>query len=179
VTSAAAEPAASEPDAPEAEPAEAEPAEAKPAGAKPAEAKPAESKPAEAKPAEKKKRGYWLWVVLVLLAAELVVYGHSGRIEVCVGLDGATDFSLKNQARTKENFRSVPQCADRLNVGMYDHAEDQARSALQDACGRATMVNKKEFTNCVNRSNKWTRQVTKDQIYPWDKRFYRRLFWLD
>jgi hypothetical protein len=174
VTSATAEPAASEPTA------ASEPAASEPAASEPADTKVEAPEPAKPDaPKKKKERSFWLWIILALLGIELIVYGHAGRIEVCVGLEGPTDFSLKGQARTKENFRSVPQCAERMNVGMYDHAEDQMRSALQDACGRATMVNKKEFANCVNRSSKWTRQVSKDQIFPWDKRFYRRLFWLD
>ncbi|HEX2735658.1 MAG TPA: hypothetical protein VHM70_28860 [Polyangiaceae bacterium] len=128
-----------------------------------------------------RRDNFWLWAlgILLLLSIELLVYGHNGQIEVCVGIDGVTDFSLKHQARTKETARKMPQCASRLNLGMYDKTEEQALEALTDACGRATMVNKGEIDNCLHRNNKWTRDVTKTQIAPWDRRLYRRILWLE
>lgn len=126
--------------------------------------------------------GLLLWVagILVVLGVELFIYGHNGRIEVCVGLEGATDFSLIGKPRSPENFRSYPLCVERMNLGMWSSSEEQAQSALEAACSRATARGNPEAKQqCLRKENKWQRQVIKESIPPWDPRLYRRLLFLD
>jgi hypothetical protein len=137
------------------------------------------------KPAEEggtnDRRGFWLWVVgvAIILAVELFIYGHNGRIEVCVGVEGFTDWALKGKPRTPDNFRRAPMCAERMNLGMYSSSQDAAEAALDDACRRATRLNQNSLPACHRRDKKWTRQVTKDQVPPWDERLYKRLLWME
>ncbi len=127
------------------------------------------------------RRGFWLWVagVAIILSVELFIYGHDGRIEVCVGVEGHTDWALKGKPRTPDNFRRAPMCAERMNLGMYSNSQDAAEAALDEACRRATRMNQKALPDCLRRDKKWTRQVTKEQVPPWDERLYKRLLWME
>lgn len=133
-------------------------------------------------PQEKPRdKTFWLWVVGIasILAVELYVYGHNGQIEVCVGIEGVTDFAERNQPRNAANFRSAPQCSRRLNLGMYEGTQELSQAALQEACARATVQNRDAMPDCLRRDKKWTRQVYKEQVPPWDPRLYRKLLWID
>ncbi len=126
-------------------------------------------------------KGFWLWVVgiALILSLELFIYGHNGHVRVCVGVDGVTDWALKYQPKTPDNYRKAPMCAERLNLGMYSGTQEAAEGALDEACRRATMMNRKALPDCLRREKKWTRQVDKDQVFPWDERLYKRLFWME
>lgn len=129
----------------------------------------------------RKDKTFWIWVagILFILGLELFIFGHDGKIEVCVGVEGVTEWALKDQARTPETFRKAPVCAERLNLGMYAGSQEAAEAALNEACKRATMLQRDALQDCIRRENKWTRQVNKQQVPPWDERLYRRLLWLD
>jgi hypothetical protein len=128
-----------------------------------------------------KDRTIWFWVlgIVAALSIELYVYGHNGFVQVCVGVEGVTDFSQRGTLRSAANAKTAPFCASRLNLGMYSDTDERAQEALNEACSRATILNRKELTPCLRRENKWARQVYKEQVPPWDKRLYRRLLWLD
>jgi hypothetical protein len=136
----------------------------------------------EPPPEKESARGLLLWVggILLILCVELFIYGHNGRIEVCVGLEGVTDFSLIGQPRSPENFRAYPQCVERMNLGMWSSSEEAAQSALDAACTRVTTrASGDAKQQCMRKDNKWQRQVIKENIPPWDPRLYRRLLFLD
>lgn len=128
-----------------------------------------------------KDRTFWFWVagIVLILGIELYVFGHNGEIEVCVGVEGVTDWAQKDQPRTAENFRKAPVCAQRVNLGMYPGTQEAAEAALNDACKRATMMQTGALQHCIRREKQWTRRVEKQQVPPWDPRLYRRLLWLD
>jgi hypothetical protein len=134
-----------------------------------------------APPAAEKDRTIWFWVlgIVIALSVELYIYGRNGFVQVCVGVEGVTDYAQRNMPRSAVNAKTAPHCASRLNLGMYSDTDERAREALNEACSRATILNRKELTPCLRRENKWTRQVYKEQVPPWDKRLYRRLLWLD
>jgi hypothetical protein len=142
--------------------------------------KPPAAAPGKKRPL-KRDREFWFWLagILVVLSIEVFIYGHNGKIEVCVGKEGLTDWSLKDHARTPENFRRAPTCAHRMNLGMYEGTEEQSQAALRDACARATVTNRLAMPDCLRRDKQWERKVEKTQIAPWDERLYRRMLWLD
>jgi hypothetical protein len=121
----------------------------------------------------------WVVGILVILAVELFIYGHDGRIEVCVGIKDRTDFSLAGQPRTKENARKIPACAERMNLGMWGSSEARGKEALEQACKKATRFQAQQTTACLRNDGNWTRKVREEQIMPWDPRLYRRLLFLD
>jgi hypothetical protein len=137
--------------------------------------------PLEKKPTrERWWESTWTWVVgiVALLCLELFIYGHDGHIRVCVGLQSLTDYSLLDKPRSELTVRQFPFCADRTNLGMYSSSEDAAQAALQESCNRAAVLLKRDRLECLRRENGWTRQVTRTQVPPWDRRLYRQLFWL-
>lgn len=137
--------------------------------------------PTPEKDEEKRDKWFWHWVVgiIAVLCVELYIYGHNGKIEVCVGVEGVTDWSLIGKPKTPDNFAKSPKCAQRMNLGMYGDSEEAARAALDEACARATTTNHVARTDCVRRDKKWTRKVFKEHIPPWDERLYKRLLWLE
>jgi hypothetical protein len=96
-----------------------------------------------------------------------------------VGIEGVTQWELKDQPKAPETYRKGPICSKRMNLGMYEGNDEQSQTALREACSRATVSNRDALPDCIRRDKKWARQVYKKQIPPWDKRFYRRLLWID
>lgn len=122
----------------------------------------------------------WALGILVLLGIEIYVYGHNGDIEVCVGIDKLTDYTIRAETRTKANATKHPFCAKRVNLGMWSKGDELADAALKEACGAASrVVGAEHRQKCIRRDDPWTRFVEKKQIPPWDPRLYRRLLWLD
>jgi hypothetical protein len=121
----------------------------------------------------------WLAVIAVLFCVELYVYGRNGWVQVCVGIEGITDYTLLTTPRADARPGQFPFCAERLNIGMYSTADKSAEEALNSVCGRASALMKTEKLECVRRENGWTRHVVRKQVPPWDPRVYRRLLWLD
>lgn len=122
----------------------------------------------------------WALGILVLLGIEIYVYGHDGDIEVCVGIDKLTDYTIRAETRTKANATKHPFCAKRVNLGMWSKSDELADAALKEACGAASrVVGAEHRQKCIRRDDPWTRFVEKKQIPPWDPRLYRRLLWLD
>jgi hypothetical protein len=117
--------------------------------------------------------------IAVILCVELLIYGYNAEIEVCVGIEGVTQWELKDQPKAPETYRKGPICSKRMNLGMYEGNDEQSQTALREACSRATVSNRDALPDCIRRDKKWARQVYKKQIPPWDKRFYRRLLWID
>ena len=116
----------------------------------------------------------------VLLLVELIIYGHDGHIQVCVGQKGITDFAMAGKPPTPKNIRKRPFCSERSNLGMWGKSAEQSEAALKHACGQAARYfGPKGRVACLRNDGKWTRQVTKEQIMPWDSRLYKRLLWLD
>ncbi len=131
---------------------------------------------------EGRERGLLIWVaaILLILGVELFIYGHNGRVEVCVGLEGVTDFSLVGQKRSPENFRKYPKCLERMNLGMWTSSEEVAREALNTICSRLTAKLEPEFKQqCIRKEGRFDRVVVKENIPPWDPRLYRQLLFLD
>jgi hypothetical protein len=122
----------------------------------------------------------WIGVIVLALGIELFIYGHDGRIQVCVGIDKLTDYAIRNEPRTKENAVKHPFCAERLNLGMWSSSEKHSKAALTEACSAAArVVGAEHRQKCLRRDEPWTRFVETEHIMPWDSRLYRRLFWLD
>jgi hypothetical protein len=152
-----------------------------------AEKSDADSEPKDApKSAAPRKRETWtntlLWAlgILVVLGVEMYIYGHDGDIEVCVGIDKLTDYSIRTEPRSKANASKHPFCAKRVNLGMWNNGEELAEAALKEACGAASrVVGAEHRQKCLRRDDPWSRFVEKQHIAPWDPRLYRRLLWLD
>lgn len=122
----------------------------------------------------------WAVGIAAVLCVELFVYGHDGRIQVCVGVDTLTDYALRAEPRTKENAKKHPFCAERLNLGMWSSKDDLSQAALNDACtAAARIVGQEHRQKCLRKDEPWTRFVEKEHVMPWDSRLYRRLLWLD
>jgi hypothetical protein len=132
--------------------------------------------------AQKGDRTTLVWIVAVcaIFCIELFFYGRRGDIELCVGKEGVHDFALRGQERTDDNRWKFPYCEHRVNLGLVSHFEELGQEALDQACRRATLMRfKDEQKACVRMEKNWKRQVYTEQIWPTDRRFYRRLFWLD
>lgn len=126
-------------------------------------------------------RSTLIWVVgmAALLALELFIYGHNGRIQVCVGLEGITKYELLSQPRAEHPIVQYPICSERVNLGMFSRSDEAAEHALMEACTRAAGLLRQDRLECIRREQRWNRKVVKEQILPWDPRMYRRLLWLD
>jgi len=109
----------------------------------------------------------------------LYIYGHDGWIRVCIGKEGTTDFALLDKQRTQGAARGFPICVERLNLGMYSNGDDIAREALEQVCARGATLMGGDQRECIRKEKGWSRRVDKKQILPWDRRFYRRLLFLD
>jgi hypothetical protein len=122
----------------------------------------------------------WAVGIAIILCAELFIYGHNGRIQVCVGVDTLTDYALRAEPRTKENAKKHPFCAERLNLGMWSSKDELSQAALNDACtAAARVVGQEHRQKCLRKDEPWTRFVEQEHVMPWDARLYRRLLWLD
>jgi len=156
--------------------ADAEP-EAK-ADAKPdakADAKP-EPAPAAA-PARRRASRLW-WALPVLMVVEFYVYGHDGRLEICVGKEGETDFALVGQERTDANRWKFPRCETRENLGLRSHREEKVKEGIEAACRGATIFRHQgQAKACVAGEQGWQHRVEGRFVPPWDPAYYRHLFW--
>lgn len=137
--------------------------------------------PAEAaKPAQAPRRRasrLW-WALPILLVAELYVYGHHGRIEVCVGKEGDTDFSLVGQERTDDNRWKFPRCETRDNLGLRSQYDAGVEEATKAACRGATIFRHQgQAKACVAGEQGWQHRVDARFVPPWDPAYYRHLFW--
>lgn len=122
--------------------------------------------------------GRWWVVLLVILVVEMYVYGRNAEIEVCVGKEGAHDFSLVGTERTDENRWKFPRCEARLNLGLRSHFDEQVDQAVLEACRGATMFrNRGEGKACVEGTDGWQHRIDTHYVWPWDSRFYEHLFW--
>jgi hypothetical protein len=122
----------------------------------------------------------WALGIVAVLGVELYIYGHDGDIQVCVGIEQLTDYSIRAEARTKANATKHPFCAKRLNLGRWSSSEKLSEEALKEACGAASrVVGAEHRQKCLRRDEPWSRFVETKHIPPWDARLYRRLLWLD
>ncbi|MCX4239290.1 hypothetical protein [Paraliomyxa miuraensis] len=135
--------------------------------------------PVVAKPAAAAGRASRLWWALpVLLVAELYVYGHAGRLQVCVGKEGETDFALVGQERTDANRWKFPRCETRDNLGLRSQRDAQLEDATKAACRGATVFRHQgEAKACMAQEQGWQHQVEDHFVPPWDPAYYRHLFW--
>lgn len=118
------------------------------------------------------------WALPILLVAELYVYGHDGRLQICVGKEGDTDFALVGQERTDENRWKFPRCETRDNLGLRSQHDAQVEQATKVACRGATIFRHQgEAKACVAGEQGWQHQVEGQFVPPWDPAYYRHLFW--
>jgi hypothetical protein len=163
----------------EAEPdeAQAEPARAKAKAVEDeAAAKASAPKPA-APPARRRASRLW-WALPVLMVVEFYVYGRDGRLEICVGKEADTDFSLVGQERTDENRWKFPRCETRENLGLRSQREAKVAEGLEVACRGATIFRHQgQAKACVAGEEGWQHRVEGHFVPPWDPSYYRHLFW--
>jgi len=134
------------------------------------------SKPDDDDAPKKASRLWWLLPAAVIL--EFWIYGHNGTIEVCVGKEGQTDFSLIGSERTDDNRWSFPRCETRLNLGLQSEFDAQAADAKKIACRGATLFkNRGEASQCEASEDGWTERVDGQFCPPWDPNYYEHLFW--
>ncbi len=127
--------------------------------------------------AERKTSKLW-WALPILMLVEFYMYGHNGRLEICVGKDGDTDFSLVGQERTDENRWKFPRCETRLNLGLRSEREARVEEGIKVACRGATIFRHQgEAKACVSGDKGWIHQVEGHFVPPWDKAYYQHLFW--
>jgi len=118
------------------------------------------------------------WALPILMLVEFYVYGHNGRLEVCVGKEGDTDFSLVGAERTDENRWKFPRCETRLNLGLRSERELRVEEATKVACRGATIFRHQgEGKACVAGEKGWVHQVEGHFVPPWDPAYYQHLFW--
>jgi hypothetical protein len=123
---------------------------------------------------------YWTIAVVSLVLLELYVYGRRGAFMVCVAKEGAHDWNLIGQQRNDQNRWKFPFCEERRNLGLRSEFDELAVQAVKTACHRATLMHfKTEQNSCIAMEKGWRRKVITRQIMPWEKSFYRRLFWLE
>lgn len=162
-------------DEPDAEPAAAKAVEDEPAAAA-AAAKASTPKPA-APPARRRASRLW-WALPVLMVVEFYVYGHDGRLEICVGKEADTDFSLVGQERTDENRWKFPRCETRENLGLRSQHDAKVAEGLEVACRGATIFRHQgQAKACVAGEEGWQHRVEGHFVPPWDPSYYRHLFW--
>jgi hypothetical protein len=125
-----------------------------------------------------RRRIPWWWILLGLMVVEFWVYGRRGYVEVCVGKQGETDFSLGDAPRTDENRWKFPRCEERTNLGLVSKYDDVVTEATSVACRGATIFrNQGQGKQCVAGEAGWQHRVLSRQTPPWDRAFYEHLFW--
>jgi hypothetical protein len=165
---------ASPPEDPTAGDAEPE-AESEPEGDRAAE--PTATRPAAPDPAKRRRISLW-WLLPAAMVVEFWVYGHNGYIDVCVGKEGHTDFTLEGEARTDENRWKFPRCESRTNLGLRSHFDERVEEATKVACRGATLFRfQGEAKQCEAGEGGWKRQVKSRFCPPWDPAYYEHLFW--
>jgi hypothetical protein len=146
------------------------------AGADPDAAR--EVKPASTPlPARRRASRLW-WALPILMLVEFYVYGHNGRLEICVGKEGDTDFSLVGQERTDANRWKFPRCETRENLGLRSQRDERVKEGVEAACRGATIFRHQgESKVCVAGEQGWQHHVDGHFVPPWDPAYYRHLFW--
>jgi hypothetical protein len=140
----------------------------------------AAAQPAAAAPKKDRSTLYWTIAVISLVLLELYFYGRRGALRVCVAKEGVHDWALIGQQRNDQNRWKFPFCEERRNLGLRSEFDDLAFQAVKTACHRATLMHfKNEKDSCIAMEKGWRRKVITRQIMPWEKSFYRRLFWLE
>lgn len=125
-----------------------------------------------------RRRIPWWWILLGLMVVEFWIYGRRGYVEVCVGKQGETDFSLGDAPRTDENRWKFPRCEERTNLGLVSKYDDVVTEATNVACRGATIFrNQGQGKQCVAGEAGWQHRVLSRQTPPWDRAFYEHLFW--
>ena len=120
----------------------------------------------------------WAIAIVSILLVELYVFGSRGSIQVCVGREGVTDFSLRDQRPTAETRGRVPSCETRYNVGMRSYFDDRLKEATYLACRRATIVSGiEERAACFGSMRPWQKQVEVRYVAPWEQVFYETFLW--
>lgn len=128
-------------------------------------------------PARRRASRLW-WALPILMLVEFYVYGHDGRLEICVGKEGDTDFSLVGQERTDANRWKFPRCETRENLGLRSHEDERAKEGIEAACRGATIFRHQgEAKACIAGENGWQHRVEGHFVYPWEPAYYRHLFW--
>ncbi len=120
-----------------------------------------------------------LWLALpVLMIVEFYMYGHNGRLEICVGKEGDTDFSLVGQERTDENRWKFPRCETRNNLGLRSEREIKVEEGTKVACRGATIFRHQgEGKACIAGEKGWIHRVEGHFVPPWEPAYYQHLFW--
>jgi hypothetical protein len=118
------------------------------------------------------------WALPILMVVEFYAYGHNGRLEICVGKEGETEFSLVGQERTDDNRWKFPRCETRLDLGLRSHREIIVDEGKKIACRGATIFRHQgEAKMCVASENGWQQRVEGHFVPPWDPAYYQHLFW--
>lgn len=136
----------------------------------------------DAESSSARRGGSWTsrlwWALPILMVVEFYAYGHNGRLEICVGKQGHTDFALLGQARTDDNRWKFPRCETRLNLGLRSQYDDEVTEGVQVACRGATIFrNQGEAKACVAKEQGWEHRVEGSFVPPWDPAYYEHLFW--
>lgn len=132
-------------------------------------------------PAKARSKGWtsrlW-WALPILMIIEFYAYGHDGRLQICVGKQGHTDFSLVGQERTDENRWKFPRCETRLNLGLRSQYDEKVSEGTKVACRGATIFRHQgEAKACVAAEQGWEHRVDASFVPPWDPAYYEHLFW--
>ncbi len=138
-----------------------------------------ERSPARAPTPAKKGWGSRLWWALpIAMVIEFYAYGHNGRLEICVGKEGHTDFSLVGQERTDHNRWKFPRCETRENLGLRSQYDERVAEGLKVACRGATIFRHQgEAKECVAGNKGWQHRISGHFVPPWDPAYYEHLFW--
>lgn len=127
---------------------------------------------------QRRRRPSVWWLLPIAMVIEFWVYGRNGYIDVCVGKEGHTDFSLRDQARTDENRWKFPRCESRTNLGLRSHYDERVEEATKVACRGATLFRfQGEADRCEAGEAGWAREVSSRFCPPWDPAYYEHLFW--
>jgi hypothetical protein len=130
-------------------------------------------------PAPARRSMSWLWWALpIVMIVEFYVYGHDGRLEICVGKEGDTDFSLVGQERTDANRWKFPRCETRDNLGLRSQRDEKVKEGIEAACRGATIFRHQgQAKACEAGEQGWQHRVEGHFVPPWDPAYYRHLFW--
>jgi hypothetical protein len=134
----------------------------------------------QAEPKASPRRGaakLW-WALPVLMVIEFYAYGRNGRIDVCVGMEGETDFALVGTERTDDNRWRFPRCETRHDLGLRSSKDEKIEEALRVACRGATIFRHQGQTKaCVAGRDGWQHRIESHFVPPWDPAYYEHLFW--
>ncbi|MCA9655881.1 MAG: hypothetical protein H6712_12385 [Myxococcales bacterium] len=141
----------------------------------------ADTKAASASAPAARKKGWssrlW-WALPILMIVEFYAYGRDGRLQICVGKQGHTDFALVGHERTDENRWKFPRCETRLNLGLRSQYDERVAEGIKVACRGATIFRHQgEAKACVAGEQGWEHRVDASFVPPWDPAYYEHLFW--